>query len=325
MQTQRAQSEVGPRKRRKAREPIDWASYDQALVQRGSITIWFSEDAALTWHPDHGGKRGGQWNYSDLAIETALTIRLVFKQPLRQTEGFLQSLISLMDLDIKAPDHTTLSRRSKTLQVASIERRSGDPVTVVVDSSGLKIYGQGEWDAARHGRKKRRRWRKLHLCIDEGNLEILSHGLTTEEVGDSTEVPELLDEIENPVDELLGDGAYDGQPVYDRIENHGAGGGRRVTVPPRSNATLSMTADSDPTQRDDHVRFIDQHGKQAWECHVGYGRRLLVENAMYRYKTIIGRHMRARHYRAQKTEAALGCKILNRMSQLGLPQARLAA
>ena len=151
------------------------------------------------------------------------------------------------------------------------------------------------------------------------------YGLTTEEVGDSTEVPELLDEVENPVDELLGDGAYDGQPVYDRVEDHGVGGDGRVTVPPRSNATLSLAAGSDLTQRDGHVRFIEQNGRQAWECHVGYDRRLVVENAMYRYKTIIGRHMRARSHLAQKTEAALGCRILNRMSQFGLPQARPCA
>lgn len=325
MRSQTVQNQVEPKRRRKAHEPIDWAIYDKALVHRGSITVWFSEDAVQGWHPEHGGKRGGQHDYSDLAIETALTIRLIFKQPLRQTEGFLQSLISLMELDIKAPDHTTLSRRAKVLKVASVERRPGDPVTVVVDSSGLKIYGQGEWDAAKHGRKKRRRWRKLHLCVDEGSLEILSHSLTTEEIGDSTEVPKLLDEVEDPIEEFLADGAYDGQPVYDCVEGHVSGGEGRVTVPPRSNATLSLTANSDPTQRDRHVHFIDWHGKQAWECHTDYSRRLVVENGMYRYKTIIGRRMRARDQRAQKTEAALGCKILNRMSQLGLPQARRCA
>jgi hypothetical protein len=323
MRPQTSQNQAASRKRHKAHEPIDWASYDRALVERGSITIWFAEDAVQAWHPEHGGKRGGQYDYSDLAIEASLNLRLVFKQALRQTEGFVQSLIGMMNLDIKAPDHTTLCRRSKTVRVGPIKRASGEPVTVVVDSSGLKVYGQGEWDAARHGRKKRRRWRKLHLCIDEGNLEILSHGLTTEEVGDSTAVPGLLDGVGRPVDEFLGDGAYDGQPVYDRIEDHGGGGAGQVTVPPRSNATPSLMADSDPTQRDGHVRFIDRHGRQAWEVHVGYGRRLVVENAMYRYKTIIGGHMRARDYRAQKTEAAIGCKIVNRMLQLGLPQARL--
>jgi hypothetical protein len=205
-----------------------------------------------------------------------------------------------------------------------VKRRPGKPVTVVVDSSGLKIYGQGEWDASKHGRKKRRQWCKIHLCIDEGSLEILSHSLTTDEVGDSTEVPELLDDITDPIGDFLADGAYDGKPVYDCVEGHDSDGEGRVTVPPRKNATLSPTACSKPTQRDSHVDYIGEHGRQAWECRVGYWRRLVVENAVYRYKTIIGRHMRSRDHDAQKTEAALGCKILNRMSQLGLPQPRFA-
>ncbi len=311
--------------RRKASEPIDWARYDKALVQRGSITFWFSEDVVQAWHPEHGGMRGGQYDYSDLAIETALTIRLIFRQPLRQTEGFVRSLIALMDLSIKAPDHSTLCRRAKTLHVPPVKRLSGDPVTIVVDSSGLKVCGQGEWDAAKHGPKKHRRWRKLHLCIDEGSLSILSHALTTEEVGDSSAVPGMLDDVEAPVNEFLGDGAYDGQPVYDHVENHGAGGQGCVTVPPRSNARLSKNAESEPTQRDMHVAFLNTHGRGAWEDHVGYNRRLTVENTVYRYKTTIGRHMRSRIAPSQKTEAALGCKVLNRMAQLGMPQAKQVA
>ena len=153
----------------------------------------------------------------------------------------------------------------------------------------------------------------------------MSHILTTQEFGDSTAVPGLLDGVGAPVNEFLADGAYDGQPVYDRVEGHGGGGDGRVTIPPRKNAKLSSTADSEPTQRDGHVRFVDRHGRRAWDCHVDYGRRLLVENAVYRYKTILGRRMHARGTLAQKTEAAIGCKILNRMSQLGLPQPKLAA
>jgi hypothetical protein len=317
------QTQQQQKRRRRRDAPIDWPSYDKALVQRGSLTVWFSKDVVEGWHPEHGKKRGGQFNYSDIAIETGLTLRLVFSQPLRQTEGFLQSIIDLMNLDIKSPDHSTFSRRSKGLVLKPVKRRPGQAVTVVVDSSGLKIYGQGEWDASKHGRKNRREWCKIHLCIDEGSLEILSHSLTTDEVGDSTEVPALLDEITDAIDEFLGDGAYDGKPIYDCVEGHHGSGEGKVTVPPRSNAILS--AASEPTQRDYHVRFIDKHGRKAWNFHQHYGRRLLVENAIYRYKTIIGRRMRARDHSAQKTEAALGCKILNRMSQLGLPQPRLAA
>jgi hypothetical protein len=318
-------SRSGSRQRRRVSEPIDWSSYDKALVERGNISIWFSDEAIAAWHPVHGGTRGGQRDYSDGAIETALTVRLVFKQALRQTEGLVQSLIDMMGLELKAPDHTTLSRRGGGLAVQSAQSRApGESITLVVDGTGLKVYGQGEWDAAKHGRKKHRRWRGLHLCINERDLSIVSHVLATEETGDSTALPDLLDDVEGEVDELLGDGAYDGQPVYDRVEGHAAGGERRVTVPPRKNAKPSKHAETDPTQRDAHVAYINEHGRHAWEAHAAYHRRLTVENAMYRYKTIIGRHMHSRELGNQKTEAALGCKILNRMADIGLPQARCA-
>jgi hypothetical protein len=314
------------RQRRKVSEPIDWPSYDKVLVQRGDITIWFSDDAAQAWHPKHGGKRGGQRDYSDLAIETSLTLRLIFKQPLRQTEGLVQSLIGMMGLELKAPDHSTLSRRANELAVVNaVSRRPGESMTIVVDSTGLKVCGQGEWDAARHGKKGRRRWRRLHLCVNEGNLDILSHSLTTQEVGDSTAVPRLLDDVESPVNEFLGDGAYDGQPVYNRVEDHSAGGKGQVTVPPRSNAKPSKNAEAEPTQRDIHIAYINEHGRRGWETHVDYHRRLTAENAVYRYKTIIGRQMHSRALANQKTEAALGCRILNRMAELGMPQAKAAA
>ena len=141
----------------------NWALYDRALVRRGDLTVWLSPEAIATWKPVNVGKRGGQLRYSDLAIETALTLRVLFNLPLRQTEGFLSSLFGIMGLDLSAPDHTTLSRRGQHLDLRLRRVSTGESTHLVVDSTGLSIVGEGEWAAAKHGGKGKRGWRKLHL------------------------------------------------------------------------------------------------------------------------------------------------------------------
>jgi hypothetical protein len=146
----------------------NWAAYDKLLRDRGDITLWISEDALDTWSPPQTGKRGAQPVYSDVAIETALTLRLLFRLPLRQTEGFLRSLLTLMDLALPCPDHTTLSRRHATVEIRQqVRRTSQGPVDLIVDSTGLKVCGQGEWHSQKHGEKTRKRWKKLHIGVDD--------------------------------------------------------------------------------------------------------------------------------------------------------------
>ncbi len=128
----------------------NWPEYERALVQRGDITLWISADAIDAWMPAPSGRRGGQRKFSDLAIETALTLRLVFKLPLRQTEGFLRSLLFLMDVDLDVPDHTTLSRRSMHLDVELHRVHAKEPIHLIVDSTGLSMVGEGEWAAVNH-------------------------------------------------------------------------------------------------------------------------------------------------------------------------------
>ena len=144
----------------------NWAEYDRALVQRGDITLWFSPDAADSWTPGPSGKRGGQQKFSDQAIETALVLRLVFKLPLRQAEGFLRSVLSLMALDLEAPDHTTISRRSQQIDVGLRLAATKGRLHLIVDSTGLSIVGEGEWAAAKHGGRGKRAWKKLHFGVD---------------------------------------------------------------------------------------------------------------------------------------------------------------
>src|SRR5271167_1645985 len=202
----------------------NWPEYDAALVRRGSLTVWFTAEAVAAWHAPASRERGGQPIYSALAIETALTIRLVFHQPLRQTEGLLRSIADVLGVDIAIPDHTTLSRRGVGLTVLPRDIHLAEPLHLVVDSTGLKIYGEGEWLDAKHGSRSRRRWRKLHIGINADRHEVVVAELTPDDVGDVSTVPDLLEQIGGKVSSLTADGAYDGEIVYRAVAELHPGG-----------------------------------------------------------------------------------------------------
>ena len=293
----------------------NWPEYDAALVRRGSLTVWFTPEAVAAWHAPATGERGGQPIYSAIAIETGLALRLVFHQPLRQTEGLLRSIADVLGIDITIPDHTTLSRRGGGLTILSKCADRSEPLHLLVDSTGLKIYGEGEWLDHKHGIRSRRRWRKLHLGIDAVTHEIVASELTSDDVGDVSEIPVLLDQIDAEVASLTADGAYDGEAVYDAVaERHPEAA---VIIPPRATAVPNETAT--PTQRDRHIAEISKHGRMGWQRRSGYNRRSLAETAMYRYKTVVGRRLHARTLTNQQTEAKIGCNVLNRMTTLGMP------
>jgi transposase len=224
-------------------------------------------------------------------------------------------------VDIGIPDHTTFSRRSPGLALArslAQAQRTG-PVHVVIDATGLKVYGAGEWLAETHGERGRRTWRKLHLAVDPESGEILASELTTTEEGDAALVGPLLEQITGPISSVIADGAYDGEPVYRAVAEHQPDPPAAVIIPPRATAVASPTADTTPTQRDQHILAIQDRGRTGWQKAVGYGRRSLGETAVFRYKTIIGRSLRARTLSSQKTEARVACSGLNRMTRLGMP------
>jgi hypothetical protein len=278
-------------------------------------------EVASSWQGPKRTTRGGPSRYSDLAIETALTLGLVFGLRLRQTEGLLTSVLKLMGLDLAVPDHTTLSRRAS-------KRRSPDgrrehqapgkgPVHVLIDSTGLEIYGAGQWLEEKHGAKSRRNWRKLHLALDADSGGIIAHVMTDQDAGDASQVGPLLDQIETPIGQVTADGAYDGKPTYDAVTKHSADAA--VVVPPRANAV--ERPDGDPSsQRDRHLAAINAEGRMKWQVATGYGKRSLVETPIGRYKTIIGRRLRARSFGAQQTEVAIGCGVLNRMLACARPK-----
>jgi len=304
----------------KARYKVkNWPEYDQALKNRGSLTIWFTQEAIKAWQPeDLQKKRGGQPVYSDVAIETGLTLRSLYKLGLRQTEGFLESISSLMGLELSIPDHTTLSRRSKELDITKFKRESGEPIHILVDSTGLKISGSGEWQETKHGLQKRKHWRKLHLAIDEKTGNILASELTTNKSDDPSQVPVLLNQIDEEIESMMADGAYDTQEVYNVLSTHKSGPIQGI-MPPRKDAVLSDNAVASPTARDQNILFIKENGRLKWQKETGYNRRSLVETAMFRYKIIIGGQLRSRSFENQKTEAIIGVAILDKMTNLGMP------
>jgi Transposase DDE domain len=197
-------------------------------------------------------------------------------------------------------------------------QRTG-PVHVVIDATGLKLYGAGAWLAEKHGERGQRTWRKLHLAVDPNSGEILASELTTTEAGDAALVGPLLDQITGPIASVTADGAYDGEPVYRAVAERQPDPPAAVIIPPRATAVPSPTADSAPNQRDQHIRMIHDKGRMGWQKAVGYGRRSLGETAMFRYKVIIGRCLRARTLPSQKIEARAVCLVLNRMTRLGRP------
>ena len=216
----------------------NWASYDRALVQRGDITVWLSPAAMATWEPAGAGTRGGQRKYSDVAIETALTLRLLFHLPLRQAEGFLQSLFGLMDLELAAPDHTTLSRRGQHLDLMLRCAPAGASTHLIVDSTGLSIAGEGEWAAAKYGGRGRRGWKKLHLGVDRSGV-IVAHALTEGNVDDASTGITLIEAAAGDLGSLTADAAYDTVGFYEAAGARGAA----VVVPPTSTANVSRHTD----------------------------------------------------------------------------------
>ena len=215
----------------------NWREYERGLRSRGDVTIWLSEDAIAAWIPPKNGLRGGQRRYSNLAIRTALTLRVVFGLPLRQTEEFLDSLLSLMSRDLKTPDHTTLSRRNQIVVVPPLTRAHDRPIDLIVDSTGLKILGCGEWSAHKHkASKKRRDWRKLHIGVDAKGF-IVAAELTASSRDDASTLPALLAPLEVPIRRFTADGAYDHRSVYDRAS--AAGTENVVIVIPSHRSTLS--------------------------------------------------------------------------------------
>ena len=291
----------------------NWPAYNEALVRRGDVMLWLAPEAIAAWTPQRSGTRGGQRRYSDLAIETALTLRLIYHLPLRQAEGFLNSLFAIMKIDLCAPDYTTLSRRGQRLTRRLRPVATGDPIHLILDSTGLSIVGEGEWAAWKHGGRGRRGWKKLHLGFDHTGV-ILAHALTDATGDDATTGLELITAVDGDLVGVIADAAYDTVALYDTAGARGA----TVVVPPARTANVSRRGPR-ARARDRTINRVRTLGRRRWKKASGYHRQARAENTFFRYKVIIGDGLRARSPGGQGSEAVLACQILNRMTALGRP------
>ena len=293
----------------------NWPAYDQALVARGSLTFWFTDEAISKWTAPPSGKAGGQRKYSNLAIETALAFRMVFHLPWRQTKGCLQSLVEIHGLTLEIPHETTFSRRAKGLGKVAFHRPRHDrPIHILVDSTGVKVHSGNMRKPP-----KNRAWRKLHLVVDANTGDVAACDLGSSQARDAARVPALLKPVERPLAWVAADSAYDTEGVYAAIERHREGRSPRVLIPPTKNAQLRPES-ARSRERNRNIRSRTSLGKRTWHTWSGYSKRSLAETTMCRYKTIIGPMVRARTLQGQRVEARVGCQILNRMTSLGMPE-----
>jgi hypothetical protein len=296
----------------------NWPEYNSALVSRGSLTLWVESRAIGAWRDySRPARRGRRRTYADAAIPCALTLREVYRLPLRSTQGLVRSVLRLLRVDLPSPHYSTLSRRASRLEV-SLPRLSQGPLHLAVDSTGVKLYGEGEWKVRLHGAGKRRTWRKLHLTIDHTTHEAVSLSMTHKDVLDRVEVPHLLKAVEGEVREVLGDGAYDFEACHRAIYERGA----RSVIPPKKGARVRGAPHF--RDRDEAVARSREVGKDQWKKEAGYHRRSLVETAMMRLKTIFSDRLKAREWKRQETELRIRCAALNRMTALGMPTSQAA-
>lgn len=270
----------------------NWKEYNEALVSLGSLTFWFDEEVIAAWHEvEKNDHRGRPQVYSDIAILCALSLKVIFQLPLRATEGLLCSLIELMGLPLKVPDYTTLSRRQAKLGVEMPSLIPNESRHIIVDSTGLKIFGEGEWKVRQHGYDKRRTWRKLHLGVDESTQEIVAATLTTNDVTDGEVFGDLLEQIDESIVQVSADGAYDSFECYQQILEQEA----KPVIPPRKDAVERPESDEYPEMaaRNQVVREVEKQGRKRWKQTNNYHRRSLAETAMFRIKTLFGNQLKA--------------------------------
>ncbi len=295
------------------KKKIDWTTYDQELVNRGSLTFWMSEEAMEEWVKPNGQTRGAQIFYAEIGLELLMVLRFRYSLTLRGVQGFARSIFEMMDLFLPVPHYSTMSRRLKDLPAALKVKLSGsEPLHVVMDSTGLKVYGEGEWKVRQHGYSKRRTWRKLHLAVDAGSNQILSAAVTTNDFKDNQLFGDLLDEVEGDIANVSGDGAYDSNDCY-------AKAGERnffPSIPPMKGAKIKTHGNSTCAKgdRDENIRAIRQQGRKGWKVNVNYHQRSLSETAMYRFKSQFGGSLRSREFDRQCNEAFIKCQMLNRMT-----------
>jgi IS5 family transposase len=296
----------------------NWTEYNASLKQRGSLTFWVSEEAVEQWlETEKTGQRGASRTYTNTAIAVMATLKALYRWAGRQIEGFIESVFKLMNLTLSVPDHSTLSRRMKTLAIDIPVEPTHKARHVVIDSTGVEVYGEGEWKTRQHGVSKRRTWRKLHLALDEATGEILAVVASGKDTADCEVLSMLLEQIEGDLEQVSADGAYDTHSCYEAIRDQGA----KAVIPPRKGAKIWVHGNTkaQPHQRDENLRQIRRRGRKRWKQDSCYHRRSIAETGMFRFKTTFGDRLSSRHFDNQATEIFVKCVALNKMMQLCKP------
>lgn len=312
------------KKKRNKYKVRNWSDYNAGLEQRGSISFWISEDVIEQWHnQEKTGKKGASNYYSDIAIETVIVVKSIYGIAGRQAVGFVKSIMALMKVNLRVPDHSTVSRRLSTLEVKLPIRKVKEARHVVIDGTGIKIFGDGEWKTRKHGASKRRTWRKVHLAFDESTSEILALEVTLNDKSDGQMLPDLLDAIEGEIEQVSADGGYDYSDCYDAIQEREA----KAIIPPRKNAVIWQHGNckAPPHPRDENLRYIRKKGYTKWKEDHDYHRRSISETGMFRFKSTFGSKAFSHTFDNQVREIKVKAKILNRMIHIAKPDSYAVA
>ena len=296
----------------------NWSAYNKSLVNRGDIAFWFSEEVLSNWeHENKGFKVGRPFVYSDTAIEVLLMLRELFQLPYRQTEGLGRALVKLMGAEVAIPNYTSLAKRAAKLKIDITVQKVTGSIDIVVDSTGLKVHGEGEWKVRQHGVGGRRTWRKIHLAVDPDSHQIVAEILTGNDCHDSEKALDLVTQSACEINSFYGDGAYDNWDIHDELQEREID----AIIPPRRGAVIKQHGNckADPLPRDESVRHIRRDGRKAWKEEIGYHRRSNAETAMSRLKGAFGDRLKNTKFENQVTEAAIRCKLLNLFVVLGMP------
>lgn len=309
---------------KKAYRVRNWKDYNKSLVQRGSLTFWFSEAVIDHWKSDQKSHTHGNQKYSDAIIFCALTLRQLFRLPLRATEGMMTSIVELAKLPVCTPNYSTLCRRGRNLKINLGVKKTSQARHVLIDSTGVQIVGEGQWKKLRHGESRHQVWRKLHIAMDADDQTILSATMTESVRLDGNYLPELIDQIESPIDQITGDGAYDKKNCYETAYKRKA----KAVFPPQHNACIQRNKHKkNPAlqSRDEAISYVGRGANRdenlkTWKEANNYHRRSLIETMMSRMKSLFGDQMRSRTFENQKVDLLIRCSAINKINSLGLPK-----
>ncbi|WP_409161753.1 IS5 family transposase [Pectobacterium sp. B2J-2] len=293
----------------------NWKTYNKALITRGSITFWLDDEAVKAWYETAtASSRGRPQRYSDLAITTVLMIKRIFRLTLRAAQGFIDSIFSLMSLPLRCPDYSSVSKRAKSVTVCFKAPSRGQIAHLVIDSTGLKVFGEGEWKVKKHGKERRRIWRKLHLAVDAKNHEIICADLSLNKVTDAEAFPGLIRQTHRKIRSAVADGAYDTRRCHDELRR------KKISalIPPRKGAGYWAGEYADRNRAVANQRLSGSNAR--WKWTTDYNKRSIAETAMYRVKQLFGGTLTLRDYDGQVAEGLAMVRALNKMTKAGMPE-----